>query len=239
MFSSWLIGGLTLGLVSSLHCVGMCGPLAMALPVQHLPKAVRALAMFSYHAGRVLTYSLLGTLAGVAGRGIYLAGFQQGLSLSMGIMMLILLLMYYGYRYNIQPRWMNGFFLQLQKWMMHLLQSEKNVASFLLLGMANGLLPCGMVYVALAASITASSVNESTLFMVFFGLGTLPAMFALSYFGHKLSIKWRLRLRQAVPVFIGLAAVLLIVRGLNLDIPYLSPHLEEIGKQALHCRTNL
>ena len=237
MNAAWLLGGISLGLVSSLHCVGMCGPLALALPVQHLPRAVRILSLLLYHTGRVLTYTLLGSIAGVAGRGIYLAGFQQGFSLVMGIVVLALLILYYGYRYAVQPRWMSGFFLLLQKWMLRILQSEKNAAGFLLLGMANGLLPCGMVYVALATAITAASVNESALFMVMFGLGTMPALLALSYFGHLISVRIRYRLRQAIPVFIGLAGVLLVIRGLNLDIPYLSPKLDAIGKEVLHCAT--
>lgn len=239
MNAAWLIGGVSLGLVSSLHCVGMCGPLALALPVQHLPKAARLFSLFCYNAGRILTYSLLGSIAGVAGRGIYLAGFQQRFSLTMGIIVLVLLVMYYGYRYAIQPRWMSGFFQLLQKWMLRILQSEKNAASFLLLGMANGLLPCGMVYVALATAITAVSVDESALFMVMFGIGTLPAMLALSYFGHLISLKIRYRLRQAIPVFIGVAGILLVIRGLNLNIPYMSPRLDEIGKEVLHCATVL
>lgn len=237
MSIAWLIGGMSIGLVSSLHCVGMCGPLALALPVQHLPKAVRLFSILCYHFGRILTYALLGTIVGVAGRGIYLAGFQQSFSFTIGIVVLALVLMYYVYHYAIQPRWMNGFFTTLQKWMLKILQSEKNAAGFLLLGMANGLLPCGMVYVALATAITGSTVDDSTLFMMLFGLGTLPAMLALSYFGHLISIKIRYRLRQAIPVFIAITGVMLILRGLNLNIPYLSPKLETIGKEVLHCAT--
>ncbi|MBL7756690.1 MAG: sulfite exporter TauE/SafE family protein [Chitinophagaceae bacterium] len=231
-----LIAGLTLGLVSSLHCVGMCGPLALALPVHHLPRAGRFFALLFYQLGRVLTYSFLGLLVGEAGRKIYLAGFQQTFSLVMGGIVLLLLILYYGYKYAIQPALLSRFFNYLQKIMMRLLRSDKNIASFLLLGIANGFLPCGMVYVAIATALTTSSTTHSVLFMAFFGLGTIPAMLALSYFGQMISLRVRIRLRRLVPVFMGLVGLALVLRGLNLDIPYLSPELPTAtGINAVHC----
>lgn len=235
MTMTWIIAGLSLGLVSSLHCVGMCGPLALALPVQQLPKALRVFSLVSYHTGRILTYSLLGILAGTAGRTIYMAGFQQSFSLVMGILVLLLLLLYYGYRYAVQPPFLNRFFQKLQVFMIRLLRSDKNAASFLLLGMANGLLPCGMVYVAMATAITFSSAMQSAGFMMLFGLGTFPAMTALGYFGHLISLKIRYRLRQVIPVFIGFVGIALLLRGLNLGIPFLSPELPAVGKQIVIC----
>lgn len=220
-----VIAAFTLGLVSSLHCVGMCGPLALALPVHHLPRAARFFSLFFYQVGRLMSYSLLGLLAGTAGRKIYLAGFQQSFSLVMGIVILVLIILYYGYKYALQPVFLQRFFTYLQRFMGRLLKSDKNIASFMLLGMANGLLPCGMVYVAMATALTTSSAVNSVLFMALFGAGTIPAMMALGYFGHLVSWKFRLRLRKLVPAFMVLVAIALVLRGLSLNIPYLSPQL--------------
>ena len=153
----------------------------------------------------------------------------------MGVVVITLLVLYYGYHYAWQPAILNKLYAWLQKTMLRLLRSDRSTSGFLLLGMANGLLPCGMVYVALAASLTSSSLNEGIGLMVFFGIGTLPAMLALSYAGHLLSLPIRYRLRQLVPVFMGLVGLALLLRGLNLGIPYLSPELPALGKEAVIC----
>lgn len=233
----WIIGGMTLGLVSSLHCVGMCGPLALSLPVQNLPRPLRIFSIAAYNMGRILTYATLGMIAGAAGRGVHLAGFQQSFSLIMGILVLTLLILYYGYHYAWQPAFMNKLYLWLQRQMTRLMRSDKTVPGFMLMGMANGLLPCGMVYVAIATALTAGSIDQSIVFMASFGAGTLPAMLALSYFGHLLSLTWRFRLRKAVPVFMALVGLALLLRGLNLGIPYLSPKLQELGKVVESCHS--
>ena len=231
----WMIGGLTLGMVSSLHCVGMCGPLALSLPVQHLPRPVRIVSVAAYNIGRLFTYAGLGMIGGAAGRGVHLAGFQQGFSLVMGILVLSLLVLYYGYHYAWQPAFMNRLYSWLQAKMSRLMRSDKTVPGFMLMGMANGLLPCGMVYVALATALTATSLDQSIGFMLMFGTGTLPAMLALSYFGHMLSLSWRFRLRKAIPLFMAIVGLALLLRGLNLGIPYISPRLHELGKAIESC----
>lgn len=222
-----------LGLLSSLHCVGMCGSLALSLPVQHLPKYLRILSLVTYQLGRVITYASLGMLAGAAGRGIYLAGFQQYFSVIMGAIVLAMLILYYGYRRSVQPGWLGRFYLLLQGWMNRLWTGQRHAGSFLLLGMANGLLPCGMVYAALATAVTASDVDYSIGFMALFGLGTWPAMLGLSLSGQMISPKIRYRLRQLTPAFIALSGVLLLLRGLNLGIPYLSPELGRMGGEVI------
>ncbi len=237
MTAAIVLSGFVLGAVGSLHCVGMCGPLALALPVHHLPKTARFFSLLFYQLGRVATYSFLGLIFGSVGRGLYLAGFQQALSIIMGIVVLTSLVMYYGYRYAFQPAFLSRLFQSIQRFAMRLLQSEKNIASFLLLGVANGFLPCGMVYIAVASALTAPSPVDGALFMAMFGLGTLPAMLALGYFGQMISIRVRLNLRKLVPVFIGIVGVLLILRGLNLGIPYISPALPAVNESAAACHS--
>lgn len=231
----FITGGLILGFFSSMHCVGMCGPLAMALPVHHLPDAKRFLALLLHHLGRVITYASLGLLFGFAGRRIYIAGFQQWFSIAMGILVLILLIQYYYYKRNVQPFFMQAFYKKVQAMIITLLKSPKSIFTFPLLGMANGLLPCGMVYVAVAAALTSSSVDQGVLFMIMFGLGTLPAMMAISYWGTSLKPGLRWGMRKIIPYGIGLMALVLILRGMNLGIPFISPVLHNAPAAAVEC----
>lgn len=235
MMWQWIAGGFALGLFGSMHCVGMCGPLAMALPVHHLSNVKRFTALLLYQFGRIVTYASLGLLFGFAGRHIYIAGFQQWFSIGIGILVLLLLVLYYYYKKDVQPFFMQAFYKKIQGVIIILLRSPKNIWTYLMLGMANGLLPCGMVYVAIAAALTASTVNGGILFMAMFGLGTLPAMMTIGYFGTSLSLNVRTAMRKAVPYSIALMAVVLILRGMNLGIPFISPVLQSAPGVAAEC----
>lgn len=226
--------GVLLGLVSSFHCVGMCGPLALALPVHHLQRTQQVLCILLYNLGRVITYSALGALFGWAGRGIYIAGFQQWFSITMGFVILLLALLYYFLSIPVSPAWMQQFHYRVQQWMGRLLQSPHPVR-YILLGMANGLLPCGMVYLAVAGTLSTSSVSESILFMASFGSGTLPAMLALSFFGVHIKLTVRQHIKKAMPYFVTAMALLLILRGLNLGIPFVSPMLANAPQPVISC----
>ncbi|MCO5235878.1 MAG: sulfite exporter TauE/SafE family protein [Chitinophagaceae bacterium] len=231
----FITGGLILGFFSSMHCVGMCGPLALALPVHHLPNVKRVTALLSYHLGRIFTYASLGLVFGFAGRHLYIAGFQQWFSIAMGVTVLVLLLQYYYYKKNVQPSFMQAFYKRVQQAIITLLKSPKNIFTFPLLGIANGLLPCGMVYVAVAAALTSSAVHQGVLFMTMFGLGTLPALMTVGYWGTSLKPELRRGMRKVIPYGIGLMAVVLILRGMNLGIPFISPVLQNAPGAAVEC----
>lgn len=226
-------GGL-LGLAGSAHCVGMCGPLAMSLPVHHLSRGGQLLAMLSYHLGRVITYSVLGLLFGLAGRTFYLAGFQQSFSVIAGIIMLLLAFYYFIGKTNKSPKWIQAWYQPLQVLMGKLLRNS-GTGSFLLLGMANGLLPCGMVYMAIIGAIGLSAPIESAFFMMMFGLGTVPAMLLLSWFGIRISLDVRMHLKRATPFIIAAMGIILILRGMNLGIPFISPVLADAPGAAAGC----
>ncbi|WEK33863.1 MAG: sulfite exporter TauE/SafE family protein [Candidatus Pseudobacter hemicellulosilyticus] len=229
-----ILAGLTLGLVSSLHCVGMCGPLALALPVQHLGAGRQLLSMFLYNTGRVITYSLLGLLFGLAGRHIYLAGFQQWFSIALGAAILVITLQHYFFQHRLQPQWLQVIYMKVHFIMGKALLSKGPLA-FLLMGMANGLLPCGMVYLAIAGALSTSELTHSVLFMALFGAGTLPAMLALSLGGFRINIGVRQQLKKAMPYIMVGMAVVLILRGMNLGIPFISPVLAGAPQDAIHC----
>lgn len=229
-----ITSGVVMGLFSSLHCVGMCGPLVMALPLAGLTDRRRFLSLLAYHGGRLLTYALLGLAFGLAGRRLQLAGWQQGFSIVLGMVILVACICSFAHRQlatflpvAAYQRAITG--LNLRLW-----QAPRRYG-FLLLGMANGLLPCGMVYLAIAGALTAGHAGFSSLFMACFGLGTLPALLAVGYGGWRVSLAWRVRFRKAVPVVMLTMGVLLILRGLDLTIPFISPLLPTAPSGGVSC----
>lgn len=220
-----MISGFVLGVAGSLHCVGMCGPLSLALPVHHLPPIQKFTSLLLYQLGRIITYSIIGLLFGLAGRRIYISGYQQWFSIGMGVLVLTLATLYFFRNRAIQLSFLNRFYQHVQAVMIKLLKSSSSSFGFLLMGMANGLLPCGMVYIAIASTLSFSGVIESVSFMAMFGAGTLPAMILAGYAGQLIKPVWRSGFRKLVPVFISLMGVVLILRGLNLGIPFISPEL--------------
>jgi uncharacterized protein len=229
-----LFAGLVLGTISSFHCVGMCGPLALALPIQHLTGWQRALSLFLYHVGRISVYAGFGLVFGLAGRGLYLAGFQQWFSVGLGVLMLFFLGQYVVFRNFRQPALISRFNRRIQGWVMQIWKTPSK-SGLVWLGMANGLLPCGMVYLAIAGALSASQVKFSVLFMVMFGLGTLPALFAISFFGSLIKLSIRNKIRQWTPFLVAFMAIVLILRGLNLGIPFISPLLGGPRAPAIIC----
>jgi uncharacterized protein len=230
----FLFAAFSLGFVGSAHCVGMCGPLVLALPVQGLGAVQRSVRVGTYHAGRILVYALGGLLLGLLGRRVYLAGWQQGLSIALGVSILFWVVLK-GIRGRVRIGGLFGrFYNTLQAAIVKLWQSP-NRGKFLLLGIANGLLPCGMVYMAIAAALTSQTVAQSMGFMAFFGLGTLPMLLGLQITGRMVPIFLRQRIRKALPYLTAFMAVLLILRGLNLGIPFVSPVLANSQGETITC----
>ncbi len=224
-----------LGLISSFHCVGMCGPLAMALPVQHFSAAQKSVSIFLYHAGRIVTYTFLGVFFGILGRHIFIAGFQQWGSIILGSIVLIIVLFQKVVKTSYTPPFVQSYTDALHRIIRYLWGKHSTLSSFLL-GMTNGLLPCGMVYFALAGALSSTTIVGSLLFMILFGAGTLPLMFSVHFAGTTyLSLSFRNKTRKLVPFFIASMGVLLILRGLNLGIPYISPFLGNETGRVISC----
>jgi uncharacterized protein len=198
----------------------------LALPVSHQSRSKQIISIALYNIGRILTYAVLGLLFGMAGRKLYLSGLQQWFSIGAGILMLLLAFQYFIRKKNIQPKWMNGFNVFVQQLMEKSMRS-RNPYAVLFLGMANGLLPCGMVYLAIAGALNTTEVWHSVLFMAGFGAGTFPAMFALTLFGFNIDLSIRRKIKNAMPYVVAGMAILLILRGMNLGIPFVSPVMAE------------
>ncbi|MDX2048386.1 MAG: sulfite exporter TauE/SafE family protein [Chitinophagaceae bacterium] len=231
-----LISGFTLGLAGSLHCIGMCGPLSLALPTHHLPAIRKFISLVTYQFGRIITYSCIGLVSGTAGRRIFISGYQQWFSIGMGILILCFAVLYFSRKSAaFKFTFVNRYYASVQKLIVRLLHSSSGIRGFLLLGMANGLLPCGMVYVALATAFSFTEVFESVFFMAMFGAGTLPAMMFVAYALQKPFIKTGRLFKKLVPFFMVAMAVLLILRGMNLGIPFISPQLPGTTANAAVC----
>ncbi|WP_181304059.1 sulfite exporter TauE/SafE family protein [Rufibacter sp. XAAS-G3-1] len=227
--------GLVIGFISSFHCVGMCGPIAMALPVGRGSGASFVGGRLLYNLGRVTTYTTLGLVAGLLGRTLQLAGWQQTISIASGVIMLLLVLLPKIHTGNAgqwlgTDRWWNALRKAIGKRFMN-----PSAGSLYSVGILNGLLPCGMVYFALAGAVSAPGVGGAMLYMLMFGLGTLPLMWLVSLSGKLIQPKWRALMRNAVPYVAGCLAVLFILRGLNLGVPYLSPKLVSSEQEAPVC----
>jgi uncharacterized protein len=222
---------LTLGILSSFHCIGMCGPIALALPVVQRNDWSKSAGILLYNSGRVFTYALLGFLFGMIGEALYMAGIQQVLSLTIGIVILSVIIIP-----RVLTKSSTFFDLNFFNAIKPLLSKtfrKRNYFSLFAAGVLNGLLPCGMVYLAIAGAIGSGSMFDGALFMALFGAGTVPVMFSLMALKNQISLKIRNKMRRAVPVFAVVFALLFILRGLNLDIPYLSPSFSQNGVKAV------
>ncbi|WP_018615354.1 sulfite exporter TauE/SafE family protein [Segetibacter koreensis] len=228
------ISALVLGLLSSFHCVSMCGAIAFSLPTQHLSPTKKLFGILLYNSGRIFTYALLGMLVGIAGRQLYIGGFQQWFSIIAGAGILIIVIQsFLGLPVFHLPGFkkVNGL---VQKLIIRFIKKPSFPGIFSL-GIANGLLPCGLVYLAITGAMAVGSITGAATFMVAFGMGTFPALFLLSYFGFLISITTRNTIKKSVPFVVALMGILLIVRGMGLNIPYLSPAITNTAATAVRC----
>ncbi len=228
----FILIAITLGFLGSFHCLGMCGPIALALPIGKAKGFKRFFLIALYNKGRIISYGAMGVVAGLVGKGIVLAGYQQMLSVGVGVMLILAVI--FQTIYNPLKHAGTKFysFFNSVKNRLSIFFTKRGYRSLFTIGLLNGLLPCGLVYMALAGAIGTGSVINAVLFMMIFGAGTLPMMMFLPYAGNLISIHARNTMRKAVPIVILCMAVLLVLRGLNLGIPYLSPRVEADEKVA-------
>jgi len=210
-----------LGFVGSVHCAGMCGPLALALPTGERSRGLFFAGRLLYNLGRIVTYALLGALFGLLGQGLVFAGLQQWVSLVLGAAILIGLV--------ISPRFANTIpVTRAVNWLKGALGNlfrRRALPALFGIGLLNGLLPCGLVYVAAAAATATGHVLSGMQFMIAFGLGTLPMLLAISCLGPKLQWLLRFKVQRLIPASLLLVGLLLLLRGMALGIPYVSPKL--------------
>ena len=231
-----LLSALILGLMGSLHCVGMCGPIAFMLPVDRTNNHKKFGQIFIYHFGRLLAYGIIGLVFGLLGKGLSIFGIQQKLSIAIGIIMILVVLIPYNTfnKYNLSKpiyKVISKVKNQLGKEL-----KKKSPDTFLTIGFLNGFLPCGLVYMALFGSIAMGDALQGSLYMMLFGVGTLPLMTAAIYFSNLLKGGIRQKVQKAIPVFVIIIGSLFILRGLGLGIPYVSPApVTQLVSSAIEC----
>ena len=211
------------GLISSFHCIGMCGPIAMMLPVDRNNEAKKITQIITYHIGKLTAYGILGLVFGFLGRSFYLAGMQQQLSIIVGILMIMVAVIPERVfaKYNFSKPIYKG--ISKIKQQLGSQFANKSYKSLFTIGLLNGFLPCGMVYVALFGAIAMQSASLGVLYMVLFGLGTVPMMSLVVYIQSYLTLNFRNKIQKIIP-YVGVCiGVLFVLRGLDLGIPYVSP----------------
>jgi sulfite exporter TauE/SafE len=214
---------LILGLAGSFHCIGMCGPIAFILPVDKSSVAKTFIQTFLYHFGRLISYAIIGILFGFLGKGLYLAGFQQNLSILMGIIMILTVI--------IPVRIFNKFnfskplykLIGKLKQNLGLYLNKKSNKALFTIGFLNGFLPCGLVYMALIGAISTGNAFQGGLYMAVFGLGTIPMMSGAILLGNFINVSIRNKIQKIIPILVIIIGLLFILRGLGLGIPYISP----------------
>lgn len=210
----WIIAGLTFGFLGSFHCIGMCGPIALSLPRKSSLYLRFILSRILYNIGRIVTYVLLGVIIGFFSRMVAFSGYQQGLSITVGIILLLAL----GWK-KLRKQFQKmeslpvKFISKTSRFIKNLFTSGSSGALFLI-GLLNGFLPCGFVYMALATALTFGTVESSALFMAGFGMGTVPAMLGISLTGSLIPAAFRRRIQKLSPYFIAVVGIILILRGL-------------------------
>jgi hypothetical protein len=221
---------ISIGFLGSLHCAGMCGPLLVALQ----PDKGWRPSHIVHHVGRLSAYMIFGAIAGAIGSTFSFMGFQQGFSLIIGALLVLSVIMLPFARF--MKDWegvISTYSLRLSSWVHQ--SGTKGHQRAYGLGLANGILPCGLVYLAIAGAANTFTPWDGALFMLMFGLGTLPMLLVVRYAGAMLPIKLRNRMKRLIPISVLVIGLLLMVRGMNLGIPYLSPQQVESSAEIAAC----
>jgi len=215
-FSAFLIG-----LAGSVHCVGMCGPLALAIPGASKDKGFTFfLRTIAYQISRISGYGVLGLIVGFFSQGMQFTGVQPYFSLLSGILLLFL-----GF-FGIIPE-VNAFskYPIIQHFQVKInriigtVMTNEHFSTPFVLGFLNAMLPCGMIYIALGTGLSSGNMSEAALYLISFGLGTLPLMFMVSLSGQFLSLQMRRSWQKTIPIIFMISGIILIYKGMNIDLP--------------------
>lgn len=231
-----LLSAFIFGLLGSFHCIGMCGPIAFMLPVDRTNSYKKFMQIAIYHFGRLLAYSVIGLVFGLIGKSLYIFGYQQQLSIFIGMLMILVVIIpkkifnKYNFSkpiYKVMSKIKSALGSALKK---------KSMNTFLTIGFLNGFLPCGLVYISVFAAIASGNALHGSIYMAVFGFGTIPLMTTAIYFSYFLKGSMRQKIQKAIPVFVVSIGVLFILRGLGLGIPFLSPTpVYELVSNGMNC----
>ncbi len=208
-----------MGFTGSLHCAGMCGPIIWIMPFQVFAGVRKALAILLYHAGRISVYATLAIVLH-SFRALFDPKVQQYISISLGGLLLLAGIISFMPNHLLKLNLPWGSYVKKQ---LGNVIGQPGLGSIALAGILNGMLPCGLVYMALSASVTLPSAAQAAGMIYIFGVGTLPMLVGITMLKHKASFLRGANLRRLVPVTVFFFGCLFVLRGMNLGIPYLSP----------------
>ena len=209
-----------IGLFGSVHCIGMCGPLAFAVPSVKNQLWLLVSDKILYNIGRVITYTCLGLLIGFIGKQLWLSGLQQSISVLSGLLIIMAALSRI-FKISVTN---GGFISKLVSPVNRLLSyALQRHSGHFVIGLLNGFLPCGFVYLALAGALNTSSPFASAQYMFWFGAGTFPLMLIATVSTGFATPVFRRRINKTLPYLMLGLGFWFILRGTNLNIPYLSP----------------
>lgn len=218
-----IISAIGLGFASGFHCIGMCGPIALSMGLTKKQATNYYLQNLTYQLGRIFTYAFLGAILGIVGEGFEMAGFQRYLTITVGVLLIVMALFSFGGKdFASKIPFISQFLFKVKLNLGKLLQKSDYRSRFTT-GILNGFLPCGMVYMALTASLVSGGVWQGALYMTLFGLGTIPFMFTVVLVGNLMSQAFRQKILKFIPIVMIILGGLFIIRGLELGIPYVSP----------------
>lgn len=228
MDTGLIIAALGLGFASGFHCVGMCGPIALSLGLTREKALSFHLQNITYQLGRVVTYAFMGAVFGLVGEGLHLVGFQSYLTIFSGVLLIIMAIFSFGGAdFSSKIPFLQKFFLKIKMNLGKFIQ-KSGYSSRFITGILNGFLPCGVVYIALTASLAYGGVQNGALFMALFGLGTIPFMFVIVLLGNLFTQALRSKILKIIPSLMVILGLMFVLRGLELGIPYLSPKAEAL-----------
>lgn len=207
-----------IGLLGSVHCIGMCGPLAFAVPSLKPGIGYLVLDKVLYQTGRIISYCILGALIGLIGRQLWMSGLQQGISIFTGVLIIAAAC---SRIFKLSAG--RGSSLLLKPFNKMFGYALKHKANHLIIGMINGLLPCGFVYLALAGALNMGNVALSVSYMFWFGVGTAPLMLLATIGMGFTGTMVRKRINKVIPFLMLFLGCWFVLRGMNLNIPYVSP----------------
>lgn len=209
----WILSAWIMGLVGSTHCIGMCGPLALAVPSKSDTLLSKVWSGLLYNLGRVSTYVLFGATIGISQKFLIPFVLQSQVSIFMGVVLILISLSYFLFKNKrIIFSTQNKFYQKVSISLGKLYQNPSNINVYGI-GLLNGVLPCGLVYAALATAFASMSFYKSILFMAFFGFGTLPVMWGIVFFANYITPSIRSKMKMMFPVVYLIAGILLILRG--------------------------
>ncbi len=226
--------GFLIGITGSMHCIGMCGPLAILIGSDRFNSTL--VDSILYHTGRITSYLLIGILVGLIGISIGFLRLEQYFSVLLGIILLLITTM--GMKIGtIQSSFFVQRMNQINEFIRKMIANNLGFLPMYFKGMMNGFLPCGLVLVAISTSAGLSSLTDSLLMMLGFGIGTFPLMLFVSLSHQLINSRIRRIFSKMAPAVSIIMACLLILRGLNLGVPYLSPYINrfDLLQSVIHC----